>query len=87
MAISNVIYKQELIDKQSRNHFFIVNFATAILEKLGIGSSDTKAEIYYSRVNKYKISHTKENSKILANVTYMKNPLSQLPTFKTGLGV
>ena len=24
--------------------------------------------------------------KLLTNVTHMKNPLSQLPTFKTGLG-
>jgi hypothetical protein len=29
------------MDKQSRNHFFIVNFATAILEKL---DSETKLE-------------------------------------------
>jgi uncharacterized cupin superfamily protein len=75
------------MDKQSRNHHFIVNFSTAFLEKLGIGCSDTKAEIYYSRVNKYKTSHTKEHSKLLTSATYMKNPLSQLPTFKTGLGV
>jgi len=43
------------MNKQSRNHKFIVNSATAILEKLGIGS-DTNNEIYYSRLTKDKDS-------------------------------
>ena len=41
------------MDKQSRNHQFIVNSATTILENLGVGS-DTNNEIYYSRLTKDK---------------------------------
>ncbi len=41
------------MNKQSRNHQFIVNSVTAILEKLGVGS-DTNNEFYYSRLTKDK---------------------------------